>query len=246
MSDQDLWQVKLSEGCVIDMTLDEIDTAFNAGRISARTSVLPPGDFRWTTLGDAAGLEDDDRATMPAPYSSAPYSIAPVAADIGYVDSTPPPPMFDLGGDDGIDVDLESHAGLPNKRKGGVFGKVVGVTALFAVLIAAGIGGGAYAARPVEFKAKVASVKERFTKGAAPAKVAAAAQPPPPVVQSSREIPPPPPAVETAAAAAAPAPAPIPTMQASSSSTPTGVGTMSVSSLPDAKGKKGAASKKKK
>lgn len=247
MSDHDLWQVKLSEGCVVDMTLDEIDTAFNAGRISARTSVLPPGDFRWTTLGDAAGLEDEDRveerATMPAPYSSAPYSIAPVAADIG--DVTPPPPMFDLGSDDGIDVDLESHAGLPNKKKGGVFGKVVGVTALFAVLIAAGIGGGAYAARPVEFKAKVASVKERFTKGAAPAKVAAAAQPPPPVVQSSREIPPPPPAVDTPPPAPAPAPAPIPTMQASSSN-PTSVGTMSVSSLPDAKGKKGAASKKKK
>lgn len=247
MSDQDLWQVKLSEGCVIDMTLDEIDTAFNAGRISARTSVLPPGDFRWTTLGDAAGLEDEDRAeeraTMPAPYSSAPYSIAPVAADIA--DVTPPPPMFDLGSDDGIDVDLESHAGLPKRRKGGVFGKVVGVAALFGVLIAAGVGGGAYAARPAEFKAKVASVKERFTKGAAPAKAAAAAQPPPPVVQSSREIPPPPPAVEAPAPAPAPAPSPsIPTMQASSSSA-TAVGTMSVSSLPDAKGKKGAAKKKK-
>lgn len=242
MSDHDLWQVKLSEGCVVDMTLDEIDTAFNAGRITARTSVLPPGDFRWTTLGEAAGLEDEEReerATMPAPYSSAPYSIAPVAADIA--DVTPPPPMFDLGSDDGIDVDLASNAGLPRKRSGGVFGKVVGVTALFAVLIAAGVGGGAYAARPVEFKAKVASVKARFAKGTSAPNAAAAAQPPPPVVQSSREIPPPPPVVETAAPA--PAPAPIPTMQASSSRTPT-AGTMSVSSLPDAKAKKSAPKKK--
>ena len=74
MSDPDLWHVKLSEGCVVDMTLDEIDTAFNAGRISARTSVMPPGDFRWTTLGDAAGLEDEqpsqDRATEPAPVTA--------------------------------------------------------------------------------------------------------------------------------------------------------------------------------
>lgn len=234
MSDQDLWQVKLSEGCVVDMTLDEIDTAFNAGRISARTSVMPPGDFRWTTLGDAAGLEDEAPA---AQVDAAPYSIAPVAYEM---DATPQPPLYDLG--DGIDVDLESNAGLPRKRKGGAFGKVVGVTALFAVLIAAGVGGGAYAARPVEFKAKVASVKERFTKGASAPKAAAAAQPPPPVVQSSREIPPPPPAVEpTALAAPAPAPStpPTPTMHASSSGT-------SVANLPDAKGKKSAPAKKKK
>jgi hypothetical protein len=230
MSDHDLWHVKLSEGCVVEMTLDEIDTAFNAGRISARTSVMPPGDFRWTTLGDAAGLEDDpqeDRATEPAPYS-----IAPVAYE---TDATPQPPLYDLS--DGIDVDLESNAGLPRKRKG-VFGKVVGVTALFAVLIAAGVGGGAYAARPVEFKAKVASVKDRFTKGSSAPKAAAAAQPPPPV-QSSREIPPPPPAAETAAPAPVPAPAPTPTMQASSSGT-------SVTNLPDAKGKKAVPAKKKK
>ena len=41
MSDHELWQVKLSEGCVIEMTLDEIDTAFNAGRIYASTFVMP-------------------------------------------------------------------------------------------------------------------------------------------------------------------------------------------------------------
>lgn len=240
MSDQDLWQVKLSEGCVIDMTLDEIDTAFNAGRITAGTSVLPPGDFRWTTLGDAAGLADDDRPTEPSAHlEAAPYSIAPVAADV-----TPPPPMFDYGSDAGIDVDLESNAGLPRKRSGGVFGKVVGVAALFTVLIAAGVGGGAYAARPAEFKAKVASVKERITKGtSSSAKAAAAAQPPPPAqtqvapppppVPPSREIPPPP----AAAAEPAAAPAPIPTMHASASGT-------SVSSLPDAKAKKSATKKK--
>lgn len=232
MSDHDLWHVKLSEGCVVEMTLDEIDTAFNAGRIGARTSVMPPGDFRWTTLGDAAGLEDEERPTLPSPQiDAAPYSIAPVAADV-----TPPPPMFDLGSDDGIDVDLESNAGLPRKRSGGAFGKVVGVVAVFAVLIAAGIGGGAYAARPAEFKAKVASVKDRFSKGSSASKAAAVAQPPPPV-QSSREIPPPPPAAETAAAPAPPTP-PTPTMQASSSGT-------SVTSLPDAKGGKKAAPAKK-
>jgi hypothetical protein len=226
MSDHDLWHVKLSEGCVVEMTLDEIDTAFNAGRINARTSVMPPGDFHWTTLGEAAGLEDEERPTQPSAHvEAAPYSIAPVAADV-----TPQPPVYDFG--DGLDVDLESNAGLPRKR--GVFGKVVGVAVLFTVLIAAGIGGGAYAARPAEFKAKVASVKERFTnKGSS---VAAAAQPPPPPVETAAPVVPPPPPAETAAPVAA-------TPQPSASSS---AGAMSVSSLPDAKGAKKSSAKKKK
>lgn len=222
MSDHDLWNVKLSEGCVVEMTLDEIDTAFNAGRISARTSVMPPGDFRWTTLGEAAGLEDDDRETMPAPYS-----IAPVAADI-----TPSPPFVEMDSAFDIDVELASNAGLP-KKGSGVFGKVVGIGVFFVVLIGAGVGGGAYAARPAELKAKVSALKERFSHSS-PSQAAAAqppppvqlAPPPPPVVQSSREIPPPPPAVEAA---------PV---------TPTSTATMSVSNLPDAKSKKSPSKKK--
>jgi len=227
MSDHDLWNVKLSEGCVVEMTLDEIDTAFNAGRISAGTSVLPPGDFVWTTLGEAAGLEDDDRETMPAPYS-----IAPVAADI-----TPSPPMVELDSAFDIDVDLASNAGLP-KKGSGVFGKVVGIGAFFVFLIGAGIVGGAYAARPAEFKAKVSTLRDRFSHSPAKAAAAATPAPPPPIVQSSREIPPPPPAVATPEPVPAAAPAAIPTMQASSSST------MSVSNLPDAKSKKAPAKKK--
>src|SRR5688572_19715716 len=108
MSDQELWQVKLSEGCVIDMTLDEIDTAFNAGRIQASTLVMPPGDMRWTTLGAAAGLEDE--------REEAPYSIAPIAADIA-----PPVGSFGYPPVPDFDVDMQSLAengdayGLPKK-----------------------------------------------------------------------------------------------------------------------------------
>jgi hypothetical protein len=237
MSDHDLWQVKLSEGCVVEMTLDEIDTAFNAGRIAARTSVLPPGDLRWTTLGEAAGLEDAGLAEDDRPAEPAPYSLAPVAYE---AHANPQPLLYDFG--DGIDVDLESNAGLPRRR--GIFGKVVGVAVLFAVLIGAGITGGAYAARPTEFKAKIAEAKTRIMHGSSAPKAAAAAQPPPPVqesppappppAQSSREIPPPPPAAETAAPA--PAPAPIPTKHASTSGT-------SVANLPNAKGTKAAPAK---
>jgi hypothetical protein len=210
MSDHDLWHVKLSEGCVVEMTLDEIDTAFNAGRINAATAVMAPGDFRWRTLGEAAGLEDEVLEIEPEP---APYSIAPVAADV-----TPPPPSVDMDAFE-VDVELATAAGLPQKR--GMFGKVVGGTAFFGCIIALGVVGGAYAARPVEFKAKVASVRDRITHAPAQTVAVATPAPPPPPVQSSREIPPPPPAVA----------APIPTMQASTGGT-------SVASLPDAKASK--------
>jgi hypothetical protein len=210
------------------MTLDEIETAFNAGRIGASSSVLPPGDFRWTTLGEAAGLDDDaGRYEEPA----VPYSIAPLAMDTG---SGAP---FE----DAMDVDFESAAGLPPKKKsGGIFGKVVGVGLLFAVLIGAGIGGGAYAARPAEFKAKVATLRDRIThRGAEP--VAAAAPAPPP----AKEAAPPPQAAPVAppppATTAAPAPSPQPTVAAAS--LPTTSTTTSVNSLPDAKGKKTAKKK---
>lgn len=208
MSTSDLWHVKLSEGCVVEMTLDEIDTAFNAGRIKASTSVLAPGDFRWTTLGEAAGLEDE-----PEP---APYSIAPVAADV-----TPPPPLVDEA------APVGSGRGAARPRRRGVVGRVASVSALFAVLVAAGMAGGAYAAGPAEFKARVSSLRERLTHAPAGAAAVAApppgeAAPPPPVTAAPlREAPAP------VAAPVAPSPAPQPSLTTAAS--------VAVDSLPDAK-----------
>lgn len=173
MSTSELWHVKLSEGCVVEMTLDEIDTAFNAGRIRASTSVLAPGDFRWTTLGEAAGLDDE-----PEPP---PYSVAPVAADV-----TPSPPLVDF------EAPTELVAGGAPRRRSG-FARALAVTALFGTLIAVGVAGGAYAAGPKEFEETVASVRDRITHRSAsvsaPARAAAVAPPPP--VQAA----PPPPVV---------------------------------------------------
>ena len=214
MGTSDLWHVKLSEGCVVEMTLDEIDTAFNAGRIHAGTSVLAPGDFRWTTLGEAAGLGDE-----PEP---APYSIAPVAADV-----TPAPPMIDF--EAATEIAPDAVVGAPRRR--GLAAKALGVTALFAVLVAAGMTGGAYAAGPAEFKAKVASVRERLTH--AEPRAAAVAAPPP-----VEKAPPPPPVVATPSREIANAPAQ-PAVTAAAS--------VSVDTLPDAKpvakGKKAAPAK---
>lgn len=60
------------------MTIDDLDRAFDAGFIHSRTNVLAPGSLKWTTLGDAAGLEDEQ------PYVEQTPSLAPMAIAGGH------------------------------------------------------------------------------------------------------------------------------------------------------------------
>jgi len=59
-SNADLFYVKLADGDVHRVSLDQLDDAFQAGHIDATTMVLASGADRWTTLGDLAGINDDD------------------------------------------------------------------------------------------------------------------------------------------------------------------------------------------
>jgi hypothetical protein len=68
----ELWRVQLGTGEVRMMTIDDLDRAFDAGYIHSRTNVLAPGSMRWTTLGDAAGLDD-------ASYVEQTPSLSPMA-----------------------------------------------------------------------------------------------------------------------------------------------------------------------
>ncbi len=80
MSDGELWYVRLSNGDVHHVTLDQLDVAFEAGHIDADTLVLEDGSSQWKRLGEAAGL-DDEAPAAPAPqpaWSAAPRSVAPV------------------------------------------------------------------------------------------------------------------------------------------------------------------------
>jgi hypothetical protein len=127
----DLWYVKLPNGDVHRVTLDQLDGAFQGGRIDGRTMVMPAdGDAAtsWTSLSQLLGLEDE-AVESPAPaYAPAPVAMpvavrAPVAvayASVAPVSATPPPvaygrvqvpvanslrPMsFDLGAADVDDV----------------------------------------------------------------------------------------------------------------------------------------------
>ncbi len=56
----DLFYVKLADGDVHRVSLDQLDDAFQAGHIDGATMVLADGTDKWTTLGELAGMGDDE------------------------------------------------------------------------------------------------------------------------------------------------------------------------------------------
>jgi hypothetical protein len=68
--DENLWHVQLPWGTVRKMTLSELDAAFNEGLIDANTRVLEDGKLEWSTLREAAGLEDDEVVPASCPSTS--------------------------------------------------------------------------------------------------------------------------------------------------------------------------------
>ncbi|HEX8791450.1 MAG TPA: hypothetical protein VF765_10910 [Polyangiaceae bacterium] len=83
--DHDLWYVKTADGDVDRMTLDQLDDAFNAGRIDENVTVLPAGESNWVRLGTLLGL---DQPATPSPvsfaptYAPVPNSMRPVSIDL--------------------------------------------------------------------------------------------------------------------------------------------------------------------
>jgi hypothetical protein len=71
-----LWYVKTPDGDVARMTLDQIDEAFNAGRIDENVMCLPADGSRWARLGELAGLEGSNSSGFaPLPSSLRPVSM---------------------------------------------------------------------------------------------------------------------------------------------------------------------------
>jgi hypothetical protein len=83
-SSGDLWYVKLADGDVHRVTLDQLDEAFQAGHIDGDTMVLAAGGSEWSKLGDLAGIDDDAVPVEAAP----PVHSSSVA---GYIPQVPPP-----------------------------------------------------------------------------------------------------------------------------------------------------------
>lgn len=134
-NDLELWHVQLG-GVVRTMSLDELDAAFQAGVVDERTMVLKAGALRWTTLGDAAGID------------AQPNSIAPMATDIAPPSVTLGPSAFMPGA-----LDTAELATFRPKRRVG--------RALAALAAVALVGGAAFGAKSYgvdELTAKVTSL----------------------------------------------------------------------------------------
>lgn len=135
---EDRYYTQVDAGDVRLFTLDQLDAAFNAGLIHENTYVCLEGGSEWLTLGEVAGLGDEDEPvsapqliaqpvpqprTYAAPSTSAPYSVAPMVA----------PSLRPVVNDLSFDDDFEMMAMRPKRRIGKI---VAGV----AVLGLAGLG----------------------------------------------------------------------------------------------------------
>ena len=103
--DENLWYVKTSDGDVHRVTLDQLDEAFQAGRIDENVMVLAAGATKWAKLSALAGLDE------PAPMAPMPSSLRPVSMDLS--------------------LDVDENAFRKKSRKGLVVGTMVGILAVF-------------------------------------------------------------------------------------------------------------------
>jgi hypothetical protein len=172
----DIWHVKLASGESRSLSLDELDRGFDEGWISEHTLVLAPGAIHWRPLAELAGLDE-----TPAPVSSVPNSIAPLALDTYGADIP-----IDEGALD-AESDAEVLAFKPRRGK-----KIFGF--MTAVLLIGGLGFAGFRARPAVQRALASRAASR-----APAALAAPVTPPPPPPVVATTPPPPPPVVASPA-----------------------------------------------
>lgn len=122
---EDRYHTQVDAGDVRLFTLDQLDAAFNAGLIHENTYVCLEGGNEWLTLGEVAGLGDEEPEPAPAPVPHrggfaaspsvvpvAPYSVAPMV-----MPNSLRPVVNDLSFDD---FDPDMAAMRPKRRAGKV------------------------------------------------------------------------------------------------------------------------------
>lgn len=147
---EDRYHTQIEAGDVRLFTLDQLDAAFNAGLIHENTYVCLEGGSDWLTLGEVAGLGDEEPQSAPVPaavsvpqsrpltaapaysaYAAAP-SVAP-AAPYSVAPMVMPRSIAPVTNDLSFDDDFEMMAMRPKRRAG----KIV---AGLAVLALGGLG----------------------------------------------------------------------------------------------------------
>ena len=143
MSVESQWYVRLPNGNVITVSLDDLDAAFQRGDVTEETLVFRQGMKEWLPLGQAAGLDDADDTTQTAPPPvAAPSSMAPFAVPVSqysmpYVDpslpSTVRPVAFDtsdIGGLGGLDGYGDEPQFKSSGKKKVIFGAIAVAAAI--------------------------------------------------------------------------------------------------------------------
>lgn len=184
----DFWHVRLPNGSVCTLTLDELDDAFQAGQIDENIFVLQHGATAWTTLGALLGIE----AAPPAPPARAPaVMVAPTPA-AGYASfstypSAPSPDSAPFGSLRPMvsELDIDEDMNFGRSRSSGKKKALVA----FAVAALALVGFGV--ANPNRTAATWSKAQSLFA-NTANTPVAAAAAPPPVAAPLPAPAPPPP------------------------------------------------------
>lgn len=160
---EDRYHTQVEAGDVRLFTLDQLDAAFNAGLIHENTYVCLEGSSEWLTLGEVAGLgEEEEPVSAPVPVAApvsyarpvaaapnaynayglaaspsvapaAPYSVAPMVM---------PRSIAPVSNDLSLDDDMDMMSMRPKRRLGKVIAglAVVGLAGLgFAVVQSGGI-----------------------------------------------------------------------------------------------------------
>jgi hypothetical protein len=157
---EDRYYTQVDAGDVRLFTLDQLDAAFNAGLIHENTYVCLEGESEWLTLGEVAGLNDEEEpisAQQPVaqpipeqaqlgaqPFQSVPYH-PPMTPPRSAAGSSAPysvapvvvapvaPSLRPVTSNLAFDDDFEMMAMRPKRR----LGKVLGVVAVLGVAAAA-------------------------------------------------------------------------------------------------------------
>ncbi len=158
-SDEVIWHVQLASGDVELMTLDELDGAFQNGVIHEGTFLWQEGATGWVTLGEVAGLDEDEPSEeidavevwqRPLPkvqvadsvwpaVSAAPIYLPPAPNPFLVVSTNSTAPV--AGPPRGLDFDLDSVDFGRKKSSGGKW--------LFAAVLLGAAGFGAVKAKLV-------------------------------------------------------------------------------------------------
>jgi hypothetical protein len=141
---EDRYHTQIEAGDVRLFTLDQLDAAFNAGLIHENTYVCLEGGSEWLTLGEVAGLgQEEEPVSQPFPTAAAvSYYSAPPVAPYGVSPMVMPRSIAPVSSDLSFDDDYEMMAMRPKRRIGKVLAAitVVGLAAAgFAVVQSGGI-----------------------------------------------------------------------------------------------------------